>query len=371
MVRLCALAVSALAIVGSASAKSGTDLYVGTVGGKPVVLDLAEDAIRDGPGFYFRSTPNDPAQVETRRRGRQLEIRVFDYYGGYRLASVLRLVRSGATLTGTYAPTDSASPAPVRLHRATAADLATIAVEAPVVERWRRSAPYTALKFDRPFARVRVARLAGRTVTWLREPRSGVRLPRLPGAGPVNDALTDEQLIRARRALECPVPGGWRGMNGISLLTRRVLSLKGYVSAFCGGAHPFGFPISATFDIARGRATVLEDLYRFAPVPAGIDPHRPPGYDAPGYDRWEAYLLRRGAVLHSLARRASPGLDGTFCGSSMTPEQWAFASWHLNARGLVLRGDFARVADLCDVVEFTIPYGFARPYRVATSPGPS
>ena len=57
----------------------------------------------------------------------------------------------------------------------------------------------------------------------------------------------------------------------VSLLTRRFLSLKGYAYVYCGGAHPDGFPVAATFDLTRGTRVELEDLYRVVPVPAGLD----------------------------------------------------------------------------------------------------
>lgn len=368
---LAALAVLAAVAAGVASARPGASpagVWVGTIGGDRIVLELGTGPDGLGDRLFRRGVGRD-VPLDVRTRGAEVTAEERAPYGGA-LRSRLRLTLSGRTLRGTSVGIAGRSR-PVVLRPAAAADLPAVGPDAPALAELRRTDLYTALKLDRPFARLRVARLAGRTVTWLREPRSGVVLPRLPGAGAVNDALADEHLHRALTALTCPVAGGWDERTRIGLLTRRVLSLRGYVYADCGGAHPDGFPTTATFDLTSGRAVALEDLYRVVPVPAGIDPATGPALEGPAFDRWIAYLERRGARLRSLALRAQPGIVRGRCWGGGLGDEWTFVTWHLSASGLVLQGDFPHVADVCDPVVVTLPWSLLRPFRVAGGPAPA
>lgn len=336
--------------------------YVGTLGGAPVVVQVGTGSTGEGDRYFRRADGRDvPLQVTV--RGALVTAEENELDAAFALRARLRLTATDGRLRGTWTAAATGRSLPVVLRRATAADVPVTGPAAPVVEAWRRTDLYAALRLDRPLVRVRVARLAGRTVTWLREPRSGIVFPRLPGAGAVNEALADEHLRRAQAALSCPLADGWDEKVHVSLLTRRFLSLRGYAFVYCGGAHPDGFPVPATFDLATGTQVELEDLYRVVPVPAGVDPGTAPE-GGTAFDHWIGYRIDRGARLEKLARQAMPAVARGRCWGGEIGDPWTFVTWHLSARGLVLQGDFPHVADVCDPITITLPWALVRSARV-------
>lgn len=354
----------------SAAPTSPRGTYVGTLGGDPVVVQVGTGTSGIGDRYFRRADGRDVPLQEVTVRGSLVTAEEHDPDAAFSLRARLRLTASAGRLRGTWTAVATGRSVPVALRRATAADVAAGGPDAPVVDEWRRTDLYAALRLDRPLVRVRVARLAGSTVTWLREPRSGLVFPRLPGAGAVNGALADEHLRRADAALSCPLADGWDEKVHVSLLTRRVLSLRGYAFVYCGGAHPDGFPVPATFDLARGTQVGLEDLYRLVPVPADVDPDVAP-VGGTAFDHWIGYRVDRGARLEKLARQAMPEVARGRCWGGEIGDPWTFVTWHLGAKGLVLQGDFPHVADVCDPITITLPWSLVRSARVASGPAPA
>jgi hypothetical protein len=338
-------------------------LYIGVIGGQPVVARLGTDGINIRGSYYYRRYSLDiPLEGTVSKAG--IELTEHTQYGG---DATWRAKLEHDVLVGEFS--NDKFTLPLRLRPVREADFNHPGFKSGLLKAWRSSRPYDYLKFDLPLQASAIKRFGSKRIQWLTEPKSQLRFPRLLGNNTtrINQALEKQQLSTALEAFECAGYGGgpgfgtWEQNIEIGLLTSRVLSLDIHAWVNCGGAHPEGFPDSLTFDLQTGTTLRLEDLWRVVKIPPEVKL-------STDNDAYSAYLNNRGIALRRLAIKANPQLalenssDTAGCYSS--DEEFVYASWYLTLKGLVLQYDFPHANDVCEsVIQPVIPYSLLKPYR--------
>jgi hypothetical protein len=339
-------------------------VYVGTLGTSAVVVQFQRYSDADASATYFYRRIGRDIEMNGSAQGNvwTLTERIPDAGGGDRATVKLTFGTNSATGTWTDLKKKNSSLA-VRLQRATPADLAALKLGGGAqVAAWRSGDPYNALRFDAPFKTVDMQTVGGKRVQWLTEPKSSVRLPRLPGeSAAVNDALTLEHLKASSDALSCPLDD-YEHNATLQLYSARLVSVSATVAYYCGGAHPATGNDNYTVDLRTGRALELDALYRFTTLPATRDEN------SQAYaNYWEAV----GATLRKLILAQDgtllKGLDAGCKDVYTDNSPLEYASWYLNARGLVVQSNLPHVAAGCEN-DYTLPYTSLRAYLASNSP---
>lgn len=245
-----------------------TGVFRGTVAGQAVVLDLD----LDDPRYAYESRGAD-ISLEVTHSGAALILQESQYDDkalDWRARACFRLTPAPGGWRGTWARVGGA-PQPVALGRVGAAPAPALPAS-PGLLKLRRDDVYDYLKLNRPWEPMR----NGAAV---REPRSGLAYPRLPGeSAALNGALQDRQLQYARGALACAA--GRDGVAGDTwyelqqdarFLAPRLLSFVDHLNSFCGGAHPNAWQQGAILDRLTGEAVPLTDIW---PLLDGAAQHR-------------------------------------------------------------------------------------------------
>jgi hypothetical protein len=334
-------------------------VYVGTVGTKPIVLKLEENDNR----YYYRQYAKDIELERTERDGR-LELLEIGLYSGPSTGK-FELRSNAANLTGRWLNPKTNASLPVTLRRANTNDLTAAKLPStPFFSKWRRDNPFDALRFDVAPRFVNTELVNAKRVQWWLEPKSGVRYPRLEGASKVvNDTLAQAHYESANNGLQCQ---DFEYDAKVALYSARVLSISATAYYDCGGAHPDGGPENFTLDLRTAKELRLEDVYRFAPLPANLDLNSGTPYEA-----YSSYIEARGDLLDKLVLEQHKSFTknvGVECQELYERgDAFQFISWFLTPRGLVIQPSFPHVAAACED-DFELPYAKIKTYLAPNSP---
>lgn len=242
----------------------GGGVFRGTLGGRSVTAQLG----RDSSAYYYGQVGID-IQLTAFHDGQTLILQEEVQPALGEAAAVtgcLTLKSSGAGLTGTWRkPGAAGGGQPVTLKPLDVAQVPLILPGTPGVLKLRREQPLAFLKLNSVWVRA----ADGRSV---REPRTGLTYPRVPGASAALDrALLDRQLENAANALDCAaqLPEASRKDDGMGytlsvstpFLTPRLLSVKENAAYYCGGAHPDEYTTGVVLDRASGREVKLTAIW--------------------------------------------------------------------------------------------------------------
>ena len=362
------LVVACLALwIATSRAASGVEgVYIGTLGGIPVVVNL-ENA--DGDGTYFYRRVGRDIILQGKQNDGVLALTETDAYATERAR--LELKQNANGFNGTWSDLKKSRVLPVTLRRVTSGDLSALKFPVtPEFRRWQQESPFDALRFDQPFKPSSTVNVSGKRVQWLIEPKSGVRFPRLPDMNlSVNTALSVEHYRIAANALQCPLekPDGFTYTPSLSLYSSRLFSVNASVDYYCGGAHPDNYEENTTLDLRTAKILRLEDLYRFVggAVPVIQEKDYSPAQDV--YDKARAAKLV--ALILKQYGTLTKGVDKE-CKMVYDQEEGnglAYLTWYLTAKGLVVQSSFAHVAATCEN-SYTLPYSVLKPYLAPNSP---
>jgi hypothetical protein len=360
---------SSMAALTPSSPQALQGVYVGTLGTLAVVLHLESVSAGDDNvyGYYYYRQHGRDIEISGSLKGSVLNLIERQVRDDPRAKIALKSQADG--FAGSW--TDLKNPKrvlPISLRRFTKADLARLNLPlTPAVTAWQLESPFDALRFDVPFKTLDTARVSGRRVTWILEPKSKVRFPRLPDATQsVNQALLFEHYRLASGALQCPQTDGYTYSTEVRLFSNRLFSLAGREEYDCGGAHPDGGPDNFTLDLETAKALKLEDLYRFTPLPV------PKNEDSEAFD---AYRAARAKVVKKLiltqygsfTKNVGAECKDAYQDQDPIGDPFAFLNWYLTPKGLVVQSSFPHVASVCED-DFELPYAAIKAYLTANSP---
>ena len=352
--------------------------YIGTVGTAPVVAMFGIPDVQFEHSYYYRKFGQDIELEQTEQNGKIVLTEYGAFPERFKRATLTGRLESGK-FSGTYTLKGGGKALQVTLKPVVSADLKS-PLGNPQLEGWKKNNPYTFLKFDRPLESGLFVRnssgkgkmqavkgkLGNRAYSWLTEPKSKISLPRLEGSqfNRVNLALETQQLKVARSVLECNVSEPQNSFEYTPQLTfanTRLVSVQAAVYLYCGGAHPSLFSDTLTLEVASGKKLQLEDLYRFAPLPAGVNLQT-----LEPFEKWETYASARKKVLEKLIYAQRPDLkkNSECYGDETGLEAWKSLSWWLSPQGLVLESNFPHVAAACTEA-VTLPYSVLERYKVS------
>ncbi|PNY80489.1 hypothetical protein CVO96_03100 [Deinococcus koreensis] len=227
--------------------------------GQPAVLSLGADE-----RYSYEKTGLD-INLEAFHSGQTLILQesVSDRAAGERRArACLRLTPGARGWAGTWTKAGTKVGMPVTLSRLHAAAIPFALPVTPGLQKLRRDDPYSFLKINHAWNRTSDG-------TSVREPRSGLTYPRLPGeSAALNGALQDRQAMHAIAALECRSGGDWSGMDtdysldqGPRFLSAKLLSFLDTADFYCGGAHPNISQQGVILDRLTGEALRPDDIW--------------------------------------------------------------------------------------------------------------
>jgi len=246
-------------------------IYQGTLGGRPVTLELAARArsdteLQDRYSYdrygidvgLERGRPADRTATQTLAEVESV-IGEDDFQPHAR--ACLQLSAIGGTglnstgLSGSWRPVGGKA-LPLTLRRVNVAALPLALPSSPGLLTLRAKDPYTFVKVNRPWAKV---------VGGLKEPYTGVSYPRVAGGtAALNAALQDRQLSLVTDALDCLTDYGnrdgrtdYQGSGTLSWRSRSLTSVDENVELYCGGAHPDAYTAGVTLDARTGREVTL------------------------------------------------------------------------------------------------------------------
>ena len=372
------LALMGVAFFSQALAAKLEGPFIGTIGTSPVVSVFGiRDALFEH-SYYYRKFGQDIELEQTEQNGKI----VLTEYGAFperlKRATLTGRLESGK-FSGTYTLMAGGKALPVNLKRVSSVDL-TSRFNNPVLEGWKKNNPYTFLKFDRPLEsglfvrnssgtgkmRAVKGKLGNWAYSWLTEPKSKISLPRLEGTqfNRVNLTLEVHQLEVAAEVLECNVSeptNSFEYTPKLILTNTKLVSVHAAVYLYCGGAHPTSYSDFLTLEVESGKRLELEDLYRFVPIPLGVNLQT-----LEPFEKWETYASAREKVLEKLIYAQRPDLkkNSECYGNETGLEAWKSLSWWLSPQGLVLESNFPHVAAACTKA-VTLPYSVLERYKVS------
>jgi hypothetical protein len=357
-----------LSLTSSSLAAKIEGVYVGTLGQASVVFKLEKPGGTDLSGAYFYRNYARDIQLNGTLSGQGLTLEERGLYGGDAKAKLnLRPLANG--FSGTWTDVKSAKSLPVKLHAVTPAELNAVKLPStPLLRKWKLEEAYEYLRFDAPLKATKLEKFNGKNVQWWLEPRSKVSFFRLSEKTIVNDALIDEQYAMASSALQCPndSEGGFTFDPKIVLYSKRLLSMTGPVYYDCGGVHPDGYSENLTLDLQSGKVLKLEDLYRFATVPKGLNLQTQEPFEL-----FSSFTQARAVVLKKLIlqefKTFSTDLETDCKELYETGDVFQFITWFLTPEGLKIQPSFPHVAAAC-AKDFLLPYAKLKPYLAANSP---
>lgn len=340
MKRLLAV-IAAFAFPVAASAQ----LYSGTVGTAPIVLELDQGEGAPGGRYFYRSSRLDIA-LEGERSADGLTLRARHTGDG------LVLRRAGTGWAGTLT-TAGGKRLPVTLVPA--------AVPPVSPETGADLGGYDRLQLDglrlEPGP---IERIGGRTIRWYAERLTGIRLFRLESGYPpavlrrINAALAASQWQHVRNWLGCPGYEGGAGIDsdeaGSIHLDAAYVSYAWRTSWGCAGAaHPDFGSQGLIYDARTGAEIALDDLLRFGKA-------TPPAERSDGWYAYRSQIFAPGLV--KLLKRHHPkqmtGAEGEDGCSYDDPDVWHFPQAWLTPDGLFVTAYFARVARACDAPDWAV-----------------
>jgi hypothetical protein len=334
-------------------AGSTTQVYEGAVGTAPIVMALerfsGDDAV-SGHYFYRGKWFDIDLDGESKKGVVKLESRA--------TGDKVSLKPDGAGFAGSLT-TAKGKTLPVALHAVGPESAGAVPAEASegfdLYEKLRIAG--LALKPDK------VETIAGRSIRWHVEPKSGLRLFRIesgysaPAMDAMNKTLTRIQWREISDYFGCLSseggPGDEDSKSNTPYLSDTYVSFAWSSSWDCAGAaHPDFGTEGHSFDARSGREIALDDLLKFGKGPTS----------KPDSDAWLDYRSKTFApALVALLKRFHPKQMATQkrdddCNYA-DPEVWSFPAWYLTAKGLYVGASFPRVARVCDNPEWsTIPF---------------
>jgi len=380
--KLFALTVALLSptlLLNSAQAAPLEGTYIGSVGTAPVVAVFGAADAQFENSYYYRKFGQD-IQLEQSEKNGQVVLTEFSPFPEQLKRATATLELEGGQLSGTYTLLKGGKPLSMTLKPVSSADLKG-PLSNPQLEVWKQKNPYTFLKFDRKLEAgkfisnpnsstdgkmvLQTGKLSGVAYTWTTEPKSKISYPRLEGRlyQQVNSALEGHQLEVAANVLECNVAEPDHSFSfapTLSFVSAKLVSVTAAVDLYCGGAHPTTYTDTLTLEVSSGRALELEDLYRFAPLPKGVNLKI-----LEPFEKYDAFASARKKTLESLIYTLRPDLrkNSECYGSDTGLDAWKTLYWWLSNKGLVLESDFPHVAAACTEA-VTLPYALLEKYRV-------
>ncbi|EPL15040.1 hypothetical protein [Pseudomonas sp. CF161] len=376
LLRTCRFALYSLLLSGSAWASEGKQVFTGTLGQAPIVVELFEDMAGDVQGRYFYRKYHKDLRLEGKREGDALVLEE-SRWGSSGAHPGLRLEPSAKGWHGEWKGADGKT---LKIELSPAQIPPLPAEPIPYLALMHDMAPYDYLRLlELKLKPGKKQHFMGYSLQWWSEPESGATLFEVvagypqPALKAINLQLSSSLWQAVVAYHGCLLAGGDEGSFQQTakpmLLTSSVISVSVSHEFMCGGASPNQDQFPINLDARTGRPLTLEDVMWIAEGEPIHYEQFMPGRDHYPAEITDAYYDYRntlfGRWLVEYFQELYPRQmkdTGEQGGCDYDNEQrWKFANWYFTAKGLYFNPDFVQAASACRWPSWSyLPYSIVK-----------
>ncbi|MDR2219148.1 MAG: hypothetical protein LBE24_01020 [Methylobacillus sp.] len=367
----------------SLAAIAGTEVYTGTLGNQPIVMELKSDGSSDIEGRYFYVKYHADLQLAGQASGTD-SLSLQEGYSDYD-KSVLPKIELKKDAQGQWSGTWTKSKEKsVALHLQPAQVPAPAANADPWFKKLYTSNLYEYLRLSGlTLKKGERQTFMGHTLQWWSEPGSKISMFEILDGYPDAQRQKINEVLRARLWQEVSNFHGCVSGNRSSgsnydqtvtpnLLSANLISISVFTDYYCGGAYPDWGDDPINMDARTAQPLTLEDILwvgegkpvRYASaLPYGYDE----GADKKDSDSYASYRRTRFApwLIQQLQTLRPASVDENGCDSDYPddPETafwWQFPTWYLTSEGIVFTPSYPHVAAVCRIETPALPWKIVR-----------
>jgi len=363
LLRLCTVfLLSGLFVSTATRADNGAQVYTGTLGKSPIVLEINP---RTGEGRYFYKKYRKDLPLDGSLDGDTLELQEGSSMEDSR--STLRLQPTTHGWSGEWTST-AGKTLKINLEPAVIPDVPADAL--PFLARLHDKYPYEYLRLQGiTLKKGKTDTFMGYTLQWWSEPHTGTSLFEVVSGYSLEERRSINQQLMARLWSEVLSSYGCSGSYAQSSqplwMSPTVMSVRISSDYYCGGAYPDQNNDALNFDTQSGKLLTLDDvLWVGQSKPLHFEQQR--DFDegsSTSSDAWSNYRTTELApwlvaqLLKLYPSEMTVTAEGENDCSYDEKDPWQFPGWYFTEQGIKLEPSFAHVAAVCGFVDWSVlPY---------------
>lgn len=381
LLRLIPCAAVFLTLASTAHAEDGGQVFTGTLGKMPIVVELNTRDASEVSGRYFYEKFHRDLELSGTLAGKTLTLNEGNNrYGDDKPLPTLTLKQTASGWQGDWT-SPKGKTLPVQLTEAKLPAPAAAAL--PFIAALPKTDPYEYLRLQglklKPGKK---ETFMGYGLQWWSEPESKISMFSVESGYPKTDQDRVNQQLLGRLWREvisyhgCQLRGGenveFNQHVEPALLSPGAVSLNVSTSYYCGGAHPDFGDSPINLDVHTGQTLSLEDvlwvgegkpLLHFDRNNAGDTPLTQEEDETRSRYQREVFvpwLIKQLTALYPDDMKKPAEGDEDSC--DFTDENiWGYSDWHFTPKGLYLGAYFARVQRSCDSPDWSVlPYSLVK-----------
>jgi len=358
-----------LTLVSTAHAEFGGQVFTGTLGKMPIVVELNTRDASEVSGRYFYEKFHRDLELSGTLLGQTLTLNEGNNrYGDDKPRPTLKLKQTTNGWQGEW-KSPKGKTLPVQL---TVAKLPTPAADAlPFIAALPKTDPYEYLRVQGLTLKPgKKETFMGYGLQWWTEPESKVSLFSVESGYPKADQDRVNQQLLGRLWSEaidyygCQLRGGENAEfeQGATptFLSPEVVSLNISIGYDCGGAHPDFGDSPLNLDVHTGRVLALSDVLW---IGEADKPSTTTGSDTRASHQRDVlvpWLIEQFTVLYPEEMKKPAEGDDDNCDFT-NEDVWGYSNWHFTAKGVYLGSYFARYQRGCDSPDWSVlPYSLVK-----------
>ncbi|QXZ15884.1 hypothetical protein KVQ82_08210 [Pseudomonas sp. AO-1] len=364
---------SGLFVSTATRADNGAQVYTGTLGKSPIVLEINP---RTGEGRYFYKKYRKDLPLDGSLDGDTLELQEGSSMEESR--STLRLQPTTHGWSGEWTST-AGKTLKINLEPAVIPDVPADAL--PFLARLHDKYPYEYLRLQGiTLKKGKTDTFMGYTLQWWSEPHTGTSLFEVVSGYSLEERRSINQQLMARLWSEVLSSYGCSGSYAQSSqplwMSPTVMSVRISSDYYCGGAYPDQNNDALNFDTQSGKLLTLDDvLWVGQSKPLHFEQQR--DFDegsSTSSDAWSNYRTTELApwlvaqLLKLYPSEMTVTAEGENDCNYDEKDPWQFPGWYFTEQGTKLEPSFAHVAAVCGFVDWSVlPYAVVKQHPGAVN----
>lgn len=351
-------------------AENGTQVYTGTLGKTPIVLEVNTNS---GEGRYFYQKYRQDLVLSGAKDGDELVMDEGEDEDEPRPKIRLKPMPEGWSGEWT---SPKGKVLKIELQQARLAPVSSETL--PYLAQLHDKSPYEYLRLQGlKLKQGQTQNFMGYTLQWWSEPQSNIALFEVvSGYTPEVRQRVNQQLMAGlwRGVVEyfgCTVhgaAGSYAQTSQPMLMAPSVMSVVTSSEYYCGGAYPDQNNAAINFDTRTGNALTLEDvLWVGQGKPLHFDENRDE-YSSSSFDEYSEYrskelapwLVAQLLKLYPKDMTEKPNVEENSCQYN-DDYPWNYPGWYFAETGIKLEPSFAHVAAVCREIGWSVlPYNLVK-----------
>lgn len=347
-------------------ADSGAQVYTGTLGKSPIVLEINT---RTGEGRYFYKKYRKDLALDGAMDGETLVLKE-----GSRMENFRPTLRLQPTRNGWSGEWTSTAGKKLKIELTPAIIPEVPADASPFLASLHDKYPYEYLRLQGvTLKKGKTETFMGYTLQWWSEPQTETSLFEVvSGYSPEERQRINQQLM-ARLWGEVSSSYGCGGSYAQSsqplLMTPSVMSVRISTDYYCGGAYPIQSNDTLNFDIKTGKRLTLDDvLWVGQGKPLHYEQSEEFDAGSPGASEswsnyrtteWAPWVVAQLLKLYPSEMTVTPEGEND-CGYD-EDYPWQVPGWYFTEQGIKLEPSYPHVAAVCGFVDWSVlPYSVVK-----------